>query len=200
MKNILYVFMLVCSLFIIACDSGGSGSNGPLSGGCTTEAAEGTWEMQSGTYQATNCGIEPVDCECYDAPDPTACTNAWNAGTGLEADCVGGEWEAAEDFNNYYEAFICSDDPDECDDLVVNSDGTFSMTEQGDDGGAPETGTWACTADGTEATMTYQGDDPEIITVYISGDSMTISDTYTEDGCSLSMSSTYLRTGDASGN
>ena len=38
--------------------------------------------------------------------------------------------------------------------------------------------------------------DPEIVTIYISGYSMTITDTWTDGSCYGSTSSTYLRTGD----
>ena len=66
MKNILYVFMLVCSLFIIACDSGGSDSNGPLSGGCTTEAAEGTWEMAENLYEVLANKVNEMEWDIKD--------------------------------------------------------------------------------------------------------------------------------------
>ena len=196
MRKIISFLMIVCSLFIIACDSGGS--SGPLLGGCTDAAAEGTWVMQNGTWRATNCGIEPADCYCDYATDQTACDTAWAAQTngGTADDCPGGDYDAAENYNNFYEAFSCSNDPDECDDLIVYSDGSFEMTEQGGDGYYVETGTWECTSS-TQATITYTGEEPDVVSVYISGSSMTLSSSYTEQGCTLSGSSTYLRTGDA---
>ena len=195
MKKILCFSMIVCSLFIISCDSGGSSGSGgsaPLSGGCTLEDAEGTWEMQSGILTLGSGCVETNECE--DNPD------IGNSQTCEATDCGGSpcEWYDEVNIAGTY-PFTCGDSSEEdCDDLIIYSDGYFEQYEQGypeySDGG-----TWECSADGTEATITYTSETPDVVNVYISGNSMTLSGSGSEGSCTLTLSSTYLRTGDAPG-